>query len=209
MYLRPAFVQTDPGQIIGLIRANPFGILVSVAPRLDASHVPFMLRQEGEGFVLGGHLAAGNPQCACLDGGEALAVFTGPHAYISPSWYETQPAVPTWDYAAVHVYGTLRLVEAESEVAEILDALALLDPAGFRLAHLPADYRQRMLRGIRSFWLLPTRVETQWKMSQNRSVADRKGVIAALSAMSDPRALETAALIAQTLPVPAPDAQRP
>src|SRR5579875_2077937 len=186
MYLRPAFVQTDPEQIIGLIRANPFGILVSVAPRLDAYHIPFMLRREGEGFVL-----------------------TGPHAYISPSWYETQPAVPTWDYAAVHVYGTLRLTEDEAEVTEILDTLALLDPAGFRLASLPADYRQRMLRGIRSFWLQPTRVETQWKMSQNRSVADRKGVIAALSAMSDPRAAETAALIAQTLPVPAPDEQRP
>ena len=73
---------------------------------------------QGDGLVLSAHLAAGNPQCALLDGGTALAVFGGPHAYISPAWYRTQPAVPTWDYAAVHVHGTLEPVD-ETEAAKL------------------------------------------------------------------------------------------
>lgn len=200
MHLRPAFAETDPGRVAALIRDNHFGLLVSAGPRgIEASHLPFALEPAGDGFTLSGHLAAANPQCDALDGGEALAVFGGPHAYVSPSWYQAQPSVPTWDYAAVHVSGRLHPVTDPAEVSAGLRALARNDP-GFDLDGLPEDYRRRMLAGIRAFRLVPARVEAQWKMSQNRGVADRRGVMAALAAQPDPRAREVAALIAATLP---------
>jgi transcriptional regulator len=204
MFLRPAFTETDPARIVALIRANHFGLLVTTGERgIEASHVPFGLRETADGFTLFGHLAAGNPQCAALEGGAALAVFGGPHAYVSPSWYRTQPAVPTWDYAAVHVSGQLALVTDEAAITRELDALSAEDPGGFTLGALPDGFGKRMLAGIRAFSLTPARVEAQWKMSQNRSPADREGVIAALRAQGDPGSEAVADLIAETLPVPA------
>ncbi len=152
------------------------------------------------GFRLSAHLAADNPQCAQLAGGQAMAVFTGPHAYIAPGWYRTQPAVPTWDYCAVHVHGTLCLLEDEAEIIANLRSLARQDPAGFDLDALPEVYRRKMVAGTRGFALLPSRVEAQWKMSQNRSPADRCSVIAALRAQGDAGASQVADLIEATLP---------
>lgn len=201
MYLRPAFAESDHARIVELIRGHHFGLLITAgAGGITASPIPFGLDETEDGFTLFGHLAAGNPQCADLDGGEALAVFSGPHAYVSPSWYRTQPAVPTWDYAAVHVGGRLALMTDPAEIAAGLDALASDDPAGFTLATLPGDFRARMVAGIRAFRLVPDRVETQWKMSQNRSPADREGVITALKAQGDATAAQVASLIAETLP---------
>lgn len=202
MYLRPVFTETDQDRIRTLIRDNPFGLLVTAGARLEATHVPFVLEERDDGFVLSGHLAAANPQCAALDG-PALAVFGGPHAYISPSWYLTHPAVPTWDYAAVHVSGRLRPLLDEGEIARALRALSAHDPS-FQLDALPEKFRASMLAGIRAFTLTPERVEAQWKMSQNRSAADRKNVVAALRGQGEPMAAEVADLIAATLPEPVP-----
>lgn len=201
MYLRPAFAETDTARITALIRDNPFGLLITTgANGMEASHIPFTLLADGEGFRLAGHLAAGNGQCAALAGGRALAVFSGPHAYIAPGWYRTQPAVPTWDYCAVHVSGRLSLTEDEGEILASLRALATGDPAGFDLDALAPDYRGKMIAGIRAFTLKPDKIEAQWKMSQNRSPEDRLGVVAALRASGDATADAVAALITQTLP---------
>ena len=212
MYLRPAFVETDPARIVALIRDNPFGLLVtaggdaSAAAGGDASieiagsHIPFTVRETAGGLCLSAHLSADNPQCARLAGGEAMAVFSGPHAYIAPGWYRTQPAVPTWDYCAVHVHGRLSLLEDEAQIEANLRSLAEHDPAGFDLDALPEAYRRKMIAGTRGFTLLATKIEAQWKMSQNRSPADRAAVIAALRARADPMASQVADLIAATLP---------
>ncbi len=202
MYLRPVFQQADASEIAALIRANPFAQLVSAGPRgLEASHLPLSYHAQAEGFALSGHFAAGNPQCGVIGGGaEVLAIFAGPHAYISPSWYEVSPAVPTWDFAAVHVYGRLTpLADADAIVAD-LQRMAAHDPAGFDVAAMAPDYRARMLAGIRAFRLTPVRVETQWKMSQNRSPADRRRVVTALREQDDSVAKQVAAMIEQTLP---------
>lgn len=202
MHLRPAFTEHDPARIRAHIHAHPFGILVTTGPRgIEASHIPFALQDAGDGFVLHGHLAAGNAQCAALDGGDALAVFAGPHAYISPAWYRVQPAVPTWDYAAVHVSGRLEPVSDPAGVEAGLQALAAYDPVGFRVDAMEPGFKARMLAGIRAFRLVPGRVEAQWKVSQNRGVADRQGVITALRARGDAASAEVAALIEATLPV--------
>jgi len=197
MYLRPAFTETDRARIAGLIAGNPFGLLVTNgAGGQDASPVPFVVTHTGADIVLTGHLAAANAQCACFDGGAAMAVFGGPHAYISPSWYRTQPAVPTWDYAAVHVHGHLEPLGGDALMA-VLRALAQGDPGGFDVDALEAGYRDGMLTAIRGFRLRAERIEAQWKMSQNRSPADREGVVAGLRARGEDAA---AALVAATLP---------
>ncbi len=199
MYQRPAFAEADPNRIAALIEGHPFGLLVTAEGGLDASPLPFVLRREAGGFVLEGHLAAGNPQCAQIAAGApALAVFSGPHAYISPSWYRTRPAVPTWDYAAVHIHGRLVPVEEDRAMRAMLRALSAAD-ASFAMDDLPADFMAGMMRGIRAFRLPAERIEAQWKVSQNRSAGDREGVIDALQAQG---AGEVAALIAATLPVP-------
>ena len=203
MYLRPAFTETDSTRILSLIRENPFGLLITVSSGvadIAGSHIPFTVRETADGFRLLAHLAADNPQSAQLAGGQAMAVFTGPHAYIAPGWYRTQPAVPTWDYCAVHVHGTLSLLEDEAEIAANLRSLAEQDPAGFDLDSLPELYRRKMIAGTRGFSLTPTKIEAQWKMSQNRSPADREGVIAALRARGDSTSDQVADLITATLP---------
>ena len=203
MYCRPVFKEADPARIRALIEANSFGLLITHSPTrgLEASPIPFVLKPDGDGFTLAGHLAAGNPQCDMLDGAPGLAVFGGPHAYISPSWYGVQPAVPTWDYAAVHVSGVLVPVREPAAIAADLQRLAAaLDPAGFDVAAMEPGYRTRMVGGVRAFTLQPTKVETQWKMSQNRSVGDRERVIDALQKQGDPMSVSVAGLIAETLP---------
>ena len=192
MYIRPAFEVKDLAKILGLIQAHPFGVLITENP-LMVSHIPFIADQDGETVTVHAHLGAANPQCAALDGGTAVAVFTGPHAYISPSWYKTQPSVPTWDYAAVYIHGS---IEPIAENGPLLDALAEHDPAGFRVDQMPEDYRTAMYRGIRSFKIRGTRIEAQWKMSQNRSHEDRTRVAAALRAQGETAVAE---LVAETL----------
>jgi transcriptional regulator len=198
MYLRPAFVETDPERIAAMIEENPFGVLVTHgAGGMAASHVPFLVERTGDSLVLSAHLGAPNSQCADLDGGGALAIFSGPHAYISPGWYRTQPAVPTWDYVAVHVHGTLQAVTDMGEIRAMLRALAVHDPERFDLDALPEKFRAAMIAGIRAFRLPAQRIEAQWKMSQNRSPADRQGVAAALRRQGNDA---VAALIEATLP---------
>ena len=198
MYLRPAFASADLDRIVPLIEANAFGLLVTrTAADMDASHIPFMVARDGDGLVLTRHLGRPNAQCATFDGGAALAIFSGPHAYVSPAWYSSAPAVPTWDYVAVHVHGVLEPVDDAAAMADMLRALSLQDPAGFTVEGLSPDYLAGMLRGIRGFRLRSTRIEAQWKLSQNRSVADREGVIAALRGQGQH---DIAGLIAATLP---------
>jgi transcriptional regulator len=197
MYPRPVFTEHNQGRIAALIEAYSFGLLVTTgANGMEASHVPFIVAEEEGRLVLTGHLGAANPQCAALDGGQGLAIFTGPHGYIAPSWYKTQPAVPTWDYAAVHIHGRLELVEDEARTAGVLRALAAQDPGQFDVDAMEPKFRAQMFRGIKAFRLPAGRIEAQWKMSQNRSAEDRRSVIAALRAQGNDACAD---LIAETL----------
>lgn len=198
MYLRPAFTVTDLDRIEALIRANPFGVLVTTSRGYpEASHIPFTVERTGDTLTVYGHFAKPNPQCEAIAGGEALAIFSGPHAYITPGWYAAQPAVPTWDFAAAHLTGTLEPIEDDPGISEMLVDMAADDPKQFDLHALTDKYRTAMYAGIRAFRLVATKVEAQWKMSQNRSVEDRTRVIAALRELgNDP----VADLIAETLP---------
>jgi transcriptional regulator len=183
MYIPTAFRADDRAALYDLIDRHGFGTLVTVLDGAPfATHLPFLLdRARG---VLLGHVARANPHAAALAGAEALAIFQGPHAYVSPSWYTTGPAVPTWNYAAVHVYGTASLLD-EPRLLDLLHRLVGQYESGRQrpwAMDLPADYRQKMLRGIVGFEVPLGRVEGKFKLSQNRPAEDRAGVIGALAA---------------------------
>ena len=182
MYVPSAFRVDDGPALRRLIEQHSFATLVSrVDGRIEASHVPLMLDpDDGPSGTLLGHLARANPQWHGFgEDQEALVIFQGPHAYISPRWYRNAPAVPTWNYTAVHVYGRPEPVDERSAVAGILDRLvARHDPAMPQpwSEHAPADFRERMMGAIQAFRMPVTRMEGKFKLSQNRPAEDRENV---------------------------------
>jgi transcriptional regulator len=189
VYLPPHFTETDETVLIAHIERNDFGLLITQRDGLIASQVPFLAeRRDGKLYLLG-HLARPNPQCAALDGGEALAIFTGPHAYISPSWYATGPAVPTWNYASVHAYGVARAIADKDWLNDLLRRLSerheAREPAPWRMQDQPAPFLDGMLGGIIGFEIAVSRLEGKFKLSQNRPATDRPRIVAALEARDD------------------------
>ena len=201
MYLPAHFKEKDEAKIAAVIRANSFATLVTFdGAQPFASHVPLVLQPaRGSHGSLLGHIARANPQWPHFSSGaEALAIFTGPHAYISPSWYKTANMVPTWNYVAVHVYGVPRLVEDTAPFEEIL-RLTINEyesgrPAPWRDT-LPADYKAGMMKAIVGFEIEITRVEAKFKLSQNRQPEDIAGAIVALSQSENQTERELAALM--------------
>jgi transcriptional regulator len=181
MYVPQHFNEADPAIIERLIRDNGFALLVS---GLVATHLPLTYHPE-EG-VLRGHVARANGHWHAFETpGPALVVFSGPHAYVSPRWYQPGPSVPTWNYEAVHVYGTARLVEGEAALRPILEALAAQYDPQWSMADLPEKYVTGMVRGIVGIEIAIERIEAKRKLSQNRPAADVEGVIAALEGGND------------------------
>jgi transcriptional regulator len=202
LYIPQHFRVDDPAALAAFIEANAFGTLVSSsAAGLHVSHVPFVVeREEGGAMRLLGHVARANAQWQALEGAQhVLAVFQGPHAYISPGWYEQHPSVPTWNYAAVHATGRARLME-EAELHELLMRLSTTYEAGrekpWRMSELPPAYVDSMLKMIVGFELVVEQLEGKFKLSQNRP-AEIAGVIAALEGAGE---TELAALMRATPP---------
>lgn len=187
MYIPPFNRVTDPRILHDLMRRFSFATLVTVHDgRPFATHLPVLVEPEwGEHGRLLAHLARANPQWMDFAPGvEALAIFQGPHAYISPSWYETHPSVPTWNYAVVHAYGVPQVIEDDGQIMEALRRLVATHEDGFdepwTLERVPADYIGKMKRGIVTFEIPILRLEGKVKLSQNRSAGDRARVIEAL-----------------------------
>jgi transcriptional regulator len=201
VYLPPAFTETRPEVLLEHIERYNFGLLVSHGSAgMVASHLPFLVERAGDGLHLHGHLARPNPQVTDLArGGEVLAVFHGPHAYISPNWYASGPAVPTWNYADVHAYGTVRLVDDGDWLQAMLRRLSVRhanrNPVPWRIQELPDNYLANMVKGIVGFDIAVTRLEGKYKLSQNRPSADRPRVITALEAQGDAEAKAVARLM--------------
>ena len=188
MYTPPHFRIEDRAEQFALIRARPFGLLVTNGPGgLMANPVPFHLDEEKG--VLRAHLARANPQWREADGSrEALVVFQDVDAYVTPGWYATKrengKVVPTWNYSAVHIYGALRAVDdrdwLRALVGELTDHHEASRNAPWKVEDAPSDYIDVMLRGIVGIEVEITRMEGKAKLSQNRSESDRAGVIAGL-----------------------------
>lgn len=198
MYVPSYFRRTDAEAIKALVRNNEFATLVgTVDGRSVASHLPLTpVDRRGATFSLFGHLARNNPLCECIrSGDELLAIFHGPHAYVSPRFY-TEPAVPTWNYESVHVYGRPRLVEDRAELTDLLAHLVDRHEGAcsgaFRITDLPGELVEAMMGGIVGFEIEVGGVEAAAKLSQNKSAEDRSGIVEGLRGSADPDARRVA-----------------
>lgn len=191
MYVPGAFREEDLPALHALMQEHAFALLVSGgAEGPFASHLPLWLEPEQGRFgTLYGHMARPNPQWCRFDGrSEALAVFSGPHAYVSPRWYASPRQVPTWNYVAVHAWGVPRVLDDAVEVHGVLRRLTERYEAadgGFRVDELPMSQLDGLARGIVAFALPIARLAGKRKLSQNKSEADRRGVMAGLRAAGD------------------------
>ncbi len=206
MYVPDHYVLEDQAAIAGLLRRHGFALLVTAADGMpQASHLPFLFDPErGPKGTLTAHLARANPQAAELErlaaaGGRALVVFQGPHAYVSPTWYGTAPAVPTWNYLAVHAYGTPEIVEGSARVRALLERLVGVHESGmakpWSLDSQKDTYIGAMIRGILAFEIPVARLDAKAKLNQNKRAEERRAAAAGLRAGGDPQAQELAALM--------------
>ncbi|TGT40249.1 FMN-binding negative transcriptional regulator [Mesorhizobium sp. M8A.F.Ca.ET.165.01.1.1] len=206
MYTPPAFRDDDRDSLMATIRAARLANLVTAtADGPLATPLPlFLAETEGEHGVIHGHLARANPQWRVPAIGDGLAMFMGPDAYVTPSWYatkqETGKVVPTWNYAAVHAYGPVEFFDDADRLLEVVTRLTNLhegarDAPQWAVSDAPPDFIQSQLRGIVGLRMPVVRLEGKRKMSQNRNAADRAGVAAGLAASERPSDREVSTLI--------------
>jgi len=188
LYLPETFVERDLATLHALIEQYGFATLVTPdAVDPPVTHLPLLLdRARGPQGVLVGHMARANPHWQAMAAQpQVLALFHGPHAYVSPSWYQSHPSVPTWNYAVVHAHGRARLLHDPEQLEPLVRSLVehheQSRPHPWAMA-LPADYQAQMLAAIVGFEIEITRLEGKLKLSQNRSANDRQNVLEALSA---------------------------
>jgi transcriptional regulator len=187
MYVPASNDERDRGKLVELIEAHPFATLVTpTAAQLWISHVPLSVRRDGDEIVLSGHVARANKHWRAFDGApKTTAIFHGPHAYVSPTWYANAPAVPTWNYAVVHVTGHARVLDDPATTEALVRDLTRrfeTAPHGWSLDDVPADLKDELVAAIVSFELRAETIEGKLKLGQNRSAADRAGAAAALEA---------------------------
>ena len=185
MYSPPYNRVEERAELIAFMRANNFPVLVTgLGGVLHASHLPAMIHEEGEQIVIDMHMAHANPQWHEFFDEEAMVIFSGPHAYISPRWYEDLERVPTWNYAAVHAYGVPKMIEDKAaKHASQRRLVAAMDPQWLpKFDALSSQYVSGMLNGIVNFQIPVTRLETRWKLSQNRGRREMELIARALEA---------------------------
>jgi transcriptional regulator len=186
----PKFNQVaDRGILIEAMQAYSFAILygppcAETGTSPVATHLPLIVKDEGEHGLIEGHFARANRHWQTLAGRETLVVFSGPHSYVSPSLYVEELSVPTWNYIAIHAYGTLQLVEDEAAKDALVKGLIQIHEPAYaeRWNTMPEGFRRTMLAGIMGFRIPIARVEGKFKISQNRASQERRNVYAAHAA---------------------------
>ncbi|NJL00156.1 MAG: FMN-binding negative transcriptional regulator [Spirulinaceae cyanobacterium SM2_1_0] len=196
MYRPTLFQEDNRERLLAFMQANSFATLVSLVDGVPyASHIPLVATQQAEVVILRGHLAKQNPQWQAFADAQSLAIFTGPHAYISPQLYERHESVPTWNYIAVHAYGTPAILtrqDSPEQMAAMLDEMIEFYEETYKehwhgLSH---SFREGMMNGMVGFEMAVTRLEGKYKLSQNRSHTERENVSEALLQSTDPPARE-------------------
>ena len=187
----PKFNQlADRALLLETMRAYSFAILFgphatsATDASLAATHLPLVVKDEGEHGLLEGHFARANPHWKSLAGQETLVVFNGPHSYVSPSLYAEPLSVPTWNYIAVHAYGILSLIEDEPSKDTLLAGLIDAHEPAYaeKWRAMPEGFRRTMLAGIQGFHIPISRIEGKFKISQNRAPEERRNVQATQAA---------------------------
>ncbi|MGE0375991.1 MAG: FMN-binding negative transcriptional regulator [Planctomycetaceae bacterium] len=186
MYTPRAFAEERLDLLHGFMERHSFGTLVWAAEgRVEASHLPLRLdRSIGRHGQLLGHMARANSQWKSADGGRVLVIFHGPHAYISPTWYEAEDTVPTWNYVAVHATGTFHVIDDRERLREIVrltvDAYEAALPVPWTMDHMEAAFADQLLHEIVGFAVEIETLEGKWKLNQNHPRDRRERVIRAL-----------------------------
>jgi transcriptional regulator len=204
MYIPPAFAQTDRARLWDFVEAHSFALVVSCGDgRPLATHMPLVPQRDVAplGRLLG-HVARANEHWKSMAGREVLCVFSGPHAYVSPSWYEAESVVPTWNYVAVHLYGTCRIVEEKSSTAEILARYVELYERPLEPSwtlDTSTRFFDRLVEMVVGFHIDVTRVEGKWKLSQNHPRDRQEKVAARLAQQADENSRQIARLMRESL----------
>ena len=207
MYTPPHFAETDLGKLHAAIEAYSFATLVSQHDGdITASHLPLLLKRDGgtssQYGTLVGHMAKANPQWETAAGQNVLAIFSGPHVYISPTWYEEEKVVPTWNYVAVHAYGRLELVLDSQKKLDILRQTVNVYernmPVPWTIPET-GEFLTRLVDQIVAFQIPLGRLEGKWKLNQNHPLARRQRVIAALRSRPDEASQEIAGLMEERM----------
>jgi transcriptional regulator len=195
MYI-PEYARIEVSEALAFIRAHGFAILVCQSPNGPvATHIPLRLVDSGETNVLRGHVARANPQWKhWKDGDRVLAIFSGPHTYVSSSWYDHEN-VPTWNYLAVHVHGTIRLTNQEETLESLRDLTnhyeqPSTDPVS--VDGMSKDFLRREVRGLVGFEVRIEKVEGAFKLSQNRDAKNFREIIRQLEERGDPASSDVA-----------------
>ena len=204
MFVPPHFAESNLATLHNLIEQNSFGLLISqVEGEPFATHLPFLLeRKAGPNGTLIGHVARANPHWKGMGGQNSLAIFTGPHAYISPTWYETENVVPTWNYVAVHAYGKIELIEDRDSLLQIVKKSVFVYEADLPKPWTldeSSNYVERMLGQIVGFQMEIERIEGKWKLNQNHPKERRAKVVRALREQRDENSLGIADLMQEML----------
>lgn len=200
MYIPSYFKMDDPEAIERVVRENGFATLITASPHgLKATHIPLLFTPSPGQGVIAGHMARGNDHLLALAGdAESLAIFQGPDAYISPEWYETTPAVPTWNFAIVHMRGPMELIDDVEWLSDHVDQMVKFHESR-TLDHPPSspdpELKASLIGGIVGFQMKVTSIEAKFKLNQNRSDADRLAVADTLEASGNQTDAEVAALM--------------
>ncbi len=203
MYIPNYTAVTEKDEVFEIIESNSFAILITHSGKsLNAAHIPIMLeRNEGDFGTLYGHIAAANDLFAEIDN-EALAIFSGPHKYISSSWYETDQSVPTWNYISAHAYGPVEIISEFTDKLEIVNRQVLnfeSSDSTYSANSLNSDYLNGQMMGITAFRMKITRLEGKKKLSQNHSKERQGLVIGKLAEIDDDNAREIAQMMTKNL----------
>ncbi len=201
MYIPEFNREEDRATILAFMRANPFAILVSNVDGIPfATHLPLLIEEAGDQIVVQGHMAKANAHWKSMkEGEESLIIFHGPHAYISPSLYENRESVPTWNYAAVHVYGEPTLFTDEESLRATLHRMIDTFESSYmaQWSGLSEQYQSRMMKHIVGFNIKVKRLEGKFKLSQNRTKGEQSRVIQALNQSKDSNISGVAQLMQQ------------
>jgi transcriptional regulator len=193
--------QEDRSTILAFMRANPFAILITTAEAIPfATHLPFLIDETGDQIVVQGHMARANAHWKSMnESEESLVIFHGPHAYISPSLYESRKSVPTWNYAAVHVYGEPTLFSDEEGLRATLHRMIDTFESSYmaQWSELSEQYQSQMMKHIVGFEIKVKRLEAKFKLSQNRTKGEQARVIQCLNQSKDSNVSGVAELMQQ------------
>ncbi|MCB0724396.1 MAG: FMN-binding negative transcriptional regulator [Ignavibacteriae bacterium] len=187
MYIPKHFREEDEQEIENFIKANSFGIIVSVQEGIPiGTHIPFMIEKRDGELILRAHIARANTQKESLtDGAKVLVIFPGPHTYISSTWYKNT-SVPTWNFMSVHAYGTLRLIDDEELHKSLSDLVKVNEgEGGHDITSYPDDYVRKLMNGVIGFEITVNEIQAKYKLSQNKNEDDREGVYKGLSERED------------------------